>query len=74
MCEIKKELKERARLLRVMTNALGYDVEYVFTDIKNFDLICLDESLREAKDTIQKLTDNVKEIEYLLYLMNESSR
>ena len=74
MCDIKKELKERAILLRVMTNALGYDVEYVFTDIKNFDLVCLDESLREAKDTMQKLTDNVKEIEYLLYLMNETSR
>lgn len=72
MCDIKKELKERARVLRVMSNALGYDTEYVFTDIKNFDLICLDESLRETKDTLQKLTDNIKEIEYLLYLMEES--
>lgn len=71
MCDIKIELKERARLARGLANALGYDTEYIFTDIENFDLICLDESLRETKETLRNLTDNITEIEYLLYLLRK---
>lgn len=71
MTDIKQEMKDRARLARGLANALGYDTEYVYTDVQNFDLICLDESLRETKDTIQKLTDNIKELEYLVYLIKK---
>lgn len=71
MTDIKQEMKDRARLIRGLTNALGYDTEYVYTDVQNFDLICLDESLRETKDTIQKLMDNVTELEYLVYLIKK---
>lgn len=71
MTDIKQEMKDRARLARGLANALGYDTEYVYTDVQNFDLICLDESLRETKDTIQKLMDNVTELEYLVYLIKK---
>lgn len=71
MTDIKQEMRDRARLARGLANALGYDTEYVYTDVQNFDLICLDESLRETKDTIQKLTDNIKELEYLVYLIKK---
>lgn len=68
MCDIKREMRERVRLARGLANALGYDIEYVFTDIENFDFICLDESIREAKDTIKNLVANIAEIEYLVDL------
>lgn len=71
MTDIKQEMKDRARLARGLANALGYDTEYVYTDVQNFDLICLDESLRETKDTLQKLMDNVTELEYLVYLIKK---
>lgn len=71
MCDIKNEMRERARLVRGLANALSYDAEYVYTDVQNFDMVCLDESLRETKETIQKLTDNITEIEYLLYLLRK---
>lgn len=71
MSDIKNEMRERARLARGLANALGYDAEYVYTDVQNFDMVCLDESLRETKETIQKLTDNITEIEYLLYLLRK---
>jgi uncharacterized protein with GYD domain len=75
MTDIKKEMKDRARLARGLANALGYDVEYIYTDVENYDLVCMSESIRETKDTIQKLIDNVMELEYLLYLLkNEDSR
>lgn len=72
MSDIKKEMKDRARLARGLVSALKYDVDYVFTDVNSYDVICLEESLRETKDTIQKLIDNVTEIEYLLYLMRQN--
>lgn len=71
MNDVKKEMKDRARLARGLVNALKCDVDYIYTDVKNYDIICLDESLREAKDTTQRLIDNFKEIEYLLYLMRQ---
>lgn len=71
MSDVKKEMKDRARLARGLANALGYDVEYVYTDVENFDLICMTESIRETRDTLQKLVDNMKELEYLLYLVKK---
>lgn len=72
MTDIRKEMRERVRLARGLANALGYDVEYVNSDVESFDLICMNESIREAKDTLQKLVDNITELEYLLYLTKES--
>ena len=69
MYDIKKELRDKARLVRGLANALGYDAEYVLIDVENFDLVCLSESMRETSDTIQKLADNLKEMEYLVHLI-----
>ena len=71
MSDIKKEMRDRARLARGLVNALKCDVDYICTDVKAYDIVCLEESLREAKDTTQRLVDNLKEIEYLLYLMRQ---
>lgn len=71
MCDIRKEMRDRARLARGLANALSHDADYVYTDVESFDLICLDESLRETKETLQRLTDNITEIEYLLYLLRK---
>ena len=75
MNDIKRQLKERARSTRGLVNGLVCDTDYIYTDVNNFDLICMGESLREAKETMQKLTDSLKELEYLLYLIKrEDSR
>ena len=72
MNDIKKEMKDRSRLAKGLVNALKYDVDYIFSDVENYDIFCLEESLREANDTTQRLVDNLKEIEYLLYLMRQN--
>lgn len=71
MTDIKKEMRDRARLARGLANALGHDVDYVHMDVDNFDLICMNESIRETKDTLQKLMDNITELEYLMYLLKK---
>ena len=74
MCDIKKEIRDRARLARGLVNGLGYDMEYLYSDAENFDLICLEESIRESKETVLKLTANLTEIEYLLYLVKKNDQ
>ena len=71
MCDVKREIKERARLARVLANALGHDAEYLYSDADTYDLMCLSESIRETKETIQKMIDNVMELEYLVYLIKD---
>ena len=68
MCDIKREMKVRARLTKGLANALQSDADYIYTDVHNFDVLCMSESLKEAKDTLQKMIANIAELEYLLEL------
>lgn len=69
MNETKREMKVRARLTKGLANALISDVQYICSDVDSFDVICMNESIREAKDTVQRITDSLTELEYLLYLV-----
>lgn len=69
--DIKKEMRTRAKLSKGLANALQYDVSYICSDVDSCDVMCLGESIRDTKDTLQKLLDNVTELEYLLYLMKK---
>ncbi len=69
MNETKREMKIRARLTRGLANALQSDVDYICADVDAFDVICMDESLGEARDTVQRIIDSLTELEYLLYLL-----
>lgn len=71
MTDIKKEMKDRAWLIRGLVNSLNYDADYIFSDVENCDIICMGESIKDAKSTIQNLIDNVTELEYLLYLLTQ---
>ena len=64
----KTEMRSKARTIRGLTTVLKNDSDYIFVDVEDYDLIGLEESIREAKDTIQSLMDNVTELEYALYL------
>ena len=66
----KQKMKKRARIAAGIVNLLRDDIDRVKADANDFDLICLEESIRDAKATIQMLTDHITEIEYLLYLIN----
>ena len=69
MNEIKRGIKGRARLLRGLTNVLQVDADYIWSDSSNQEILCLNESVKEAKMTLQQITDCITELEYMLYLM-----
>ena len=65
---LKLEMKKKARMIKGMVNLLQNDANYIYSDASDFDLVALNESIPEMKDTIQKLIDYVVELEYDLYL------
>ena len=65
---IKMDMKKRARIAMGILNLLRDDINQVRVDANDFDMVCLAESVRDAKLTLQMLVDNVTEIEYMLYL------
>lgn len=69
MCTVKRIMREHVRNIRGLANALGFDAEYLYSDIENFDLLCLGESIHETKITLQRLVDTITELEYQLYLL-----
>lgn len=66
---IKIDMKKRANIAAGIVNLLQDDVDHIKADTYDFDLICLEESLKDARTTLQMLTDNITEIEYMLYLI-----
>lgn len=62
------EMMERARLLRGLAKALTCDADYIYDDIRTYDIVCMTESIRDIRETIDRLMDNITELEYMLYL------
>lgn len=68
--EIKTNMKKRVRIAAGVVNLLQDDINYLRADVNDFDVLCLEESIKDTKATLQMLTDHITEIEYLLYLFN----
>ena len=65
---IKTDMKKRARIVAGIVNLLSDDATHLKADANDFDIICLEESLKDARATIQMLSDHITEMEYMLYL------
>ena len=76
MCrELRVEMRTKSRRLKGLLNLLTDDVFHINSDSEDFDLVCLEESINDAKETLQMFVDGVTELEYVLYLSkNDRSR
>lgn len=70
--DIKRELRKKSQMIRGLANLLKADADYICADADDFDLIRLGVSIDEVKDTIQRLIDNVAELEYAIYLSKQN--
>lgn len=70
----KMKMRKQARLSRGILNLLKDDLEMICSDTDEYNLIALDLSINEAKDTIQRLIDSIMDLEYSLYLLKTDSR
>lgn len=71
--DIKRELKKKSQMIRGLAILLKDDAEYICSDANDFDLLGLGVSIDEVKDTIQRLIDNVAELEYTIYLSKQNN-
>ena len=65
----KLEMRKRARALEGLLNLLRDDIDQLRIDSADFDVICLEESIKDARTTLQMFVDNVTEMEYMLYMV-----
>lgn len=69
--ELRVDMRQKARRLKGLLNLLTDDIYHINADASDFDLLCLEESINDAKSTLQMFTDGVTELEYTLYLSNQ---
>lgn len=68
---IRNEIKARARLNRGLVNILADDVEMLNIDADNLDLFSIDESIKETKDTLIDIMNNLNELEDAIVALKE---
>ena len=68
---IRNEIKARARLSRGLLNVLKDDIEMINIDADNLDLYNIDESIKETKDTLADIIENINELEYAVASLKE---
>lgn len=66
--ELKMVMRGKARLTKGLVNLLTDDAKHIYLDVNEFDVIQLEEDIREAKRTAQQLIDSITDLEYYLYL------
>lgn len=69
--ELRIEMRTRARRLRGLLNLFTDDIYHVNVDADDYDLVCLSESINDAKETLQMFIDGITELEYSLYLAKQ---
>lgn len=63
----KMAMRGNARLIKGLANLLLDDVEQIYADVDSYDIIGLEEAIREAKRTTQRLNDSIIDLEHCLY-------
>ena len=69
--ELKMLMRGKARLARGLVNLLKDDTEQIYDDVNVFDVISLEESIKDTKRTTQQLLDAATDLEYYLFLAKQ---
>ena len=68
---IRNEIKARARLAKGLMNILADDISMLNVDADTLNLFSIDESIKEVKDTLANIMDNINELEYAVAALKE---
>lgn len=67
----KNEIKARARLSRGLVNILKDDIDMLNIDADDFNIYTINESIKEARDTLNDMMANLDELEYVIIRLME---
>ena len=65
--KVKLDVSKRVRLTSGLLDVLKYDLEVMSSAVDNYDFITVGEYIRDVNDTLDKLIDNLAEVEYVVY-------
>ena len=68
---IRNEIKARARLTRGLLNILTDDIDMLNIDADNLNLISIEESIKETKDTLVDIMENLYAMEDAVVSLKE---
>ena len=71
---IRNEIKARARLTKGLLNILKDDVDVLSADADDLNLISIEDSIKETKDTLCDIMENINELEYAVASLKEVRR
>lgn len=71
---IRNEIKARAKLSRGLLSILKDDIDMLNVDADNLNLISIEDSIAETKNTLHDIMDNINEIEYAVASLKEVRR
>lgn len=71
--ELKMLMRGKARLVRGLVNLLKDDAEQMYNDVNVFDVISLEDAIRDTKRTAQQLQDATIDLEYYLFLAKQDT-
>ena len=71
--ELKMTMRGKARLSKGLVNLLKDDTEQIYNDVNVFDVISLEESIRDTKRTIQQLQEATTDLEYYLCIAKQDA-
>lgn len=66
--ELKKQLRDKAQFAYGLLNALKCDIDNLRKDVNDYDLVKIEESIRNTNETLQKLTLLIEELDYIFKL------
>jgi len=69
--ELRLKMKKHSRVSRGLHNILRDDLELIRMDIEDYNLLSLDDSIKEVRDTLRRLNDCIEALEYVLYLASQ---
>lgn len=71
---VRNEIKARARLTRGLLNILKDDIDMLNMDADTLNLISIEESIKETKDTLVDIMENLYAMEDAVITLKEVSK
>lgn len=70
--ENKMRMKKHSRFASGLLNILKDDISLIRIDVEQGNIASLKDSIEETKDTLQRILDTIVELDYEVYLAEQS--
>lgn len=66
--QTKSNIRSKTRLIYGLVHVLKEDIDNLRIDVNSLDINRMKETIQDTNETLEKITDIVADIEYIIYL------